>query len=225
MQGFDDLTVVIQAGGESRRMGRSKATVPFLGKPLICRGIHRLAELSDELVITTNEPENLAFTYDLEEVQGKTLILQPDLLETRGALNGLFTALKTATREYVAIVACDMIFASPSLISAEVQALRDDPTLDAVVPVTKSGFEPFHSTYRRASSLEKVEAAIAAGQTRANSWFGDASLLEFDQERVLEADPRGGCFMNVNTPEELARMEERISGRMMKTIDGSCKDD
>ena len=29
--------MVIQAGGESRRMGRSKATVPFCGRPLICR--------------------------------------------------------------------------------------------------------------------------------------------------------------------------------------------
>ena len=31
------VTVVIQAGGESRRMGQSKATVPFAGRPLICR--------------------------------------------------------------------------------------------------------------------------------------------------------------------------------------------
>ena len=225
MQRFDDLTVVIQAGGESRRMGRSKATVPFLGKPLICRGVHRLAGLSDELVITTNEPDNLAFVREMEEVQGKTLLLQPDLLETRGALNGLYTALKTATREFVAIVACDMIFASPNLISAELKVLHDDPSLDAVVPVTRSGFEPFHSIYRRLSCLEKVEAAIAAGETRANSWFGDAKLLELDQEQVLEAEPRGGCFMNVNTPDELARMEERIAGRQMRTIDGSGKDD
>ena len=29
------LTVVIQAGGESRRMGRDKGLIPFLGKPLI----------------------------------------------------------------------------------------------------------------------------------------------------------------------------------------------
>ena len=26
--------------------------------------------------------------------------------------------------------------------------------------------------------------------------------------RVLEAEPMGGCFMNCNTPEELARLED-----------------
>ena len=49
-----NLTIVLQAGGESRRMGRSKATVPFLGEPLIWRGINRLLPLADEFIITTN---------------------------------------------------------------------------------------------------------------------------------------------------------------------------
>ena len=57
------VSLVIQAGGESRRMGRSKATVPFCGRPLICRLVERLAPVADELIITTNEPENLAFLH------------------------------------------------------------------------------------------------------------------------------------------------------------------
>lgn len=32
---------------------------------------------------------------------------------------------------------------------------------------------------------------------------------------VAEAEPRGGCFINVNTPEELADAQERIlSGKI-----------
>ena len=31
------LTVCVQAGGESRRMGQDKALMPFLGRPLIQR--------------------------------------------------------------------------------------------------------------------------------------------------------------------------------------------
>lgn len=49
-------------------MGRSKATVPFLGEPLIWRGINRLLPLADEFIITTNEPENLDFLDDLVEL-------------------------------------------------------------------------------------------------------------------------------------------------------------
>ena len=51
------VTVVIQAGGESRRMGQSKATVPFAGRPLICRLVERLSPVADELIITTNEAD------------------------------------------------------------------------------------------------------------------------------------------------------------------------
>ena len=59
-----NLTIVIQAGGESRRMGRSKATVPFLGEPLLLRGVNRLLPLADEFIITTNEPQTLGFLDD-----------------------------------------------------------------------------------------------------------------------------------------------------------------
>ncbi len=55
------LTVIIQAGGESRRMGQEKALVPFLGRPLISRVIDRLAPIADEMVITTNHPEAFGF--------------------------------------------------------------------------------------------------------------------------------------------------------------------
>ena len=84
------VTVVIQAGGESRRMGRSKATVPFAGRPLICRLVERLAPVSDDLVITTNEPDNLAFLH--AEFPQYRIQLVCDAFDYRGALPGLYTA-------------------------------------------------------------------------------------------------------------------------------------
>ena len=64
LAGLPPLSVAIQAGGESRRMGRSKATVPFLGRPLLERIVTRVAPIAAEIVITTNEPENLGFLDD-----------------------------------------------------------------------------------------------------------------------------------------------------------------
>jgi len=55
------LTVCIQAGGASSRMGEDKALKPFLGRPLIQRVIERLAPIADELLVTTNRPEEYAF--------------------------------------------------------------------------------------------------------------------------------------------------------------------
>ena len=49
------LTLVIQAGGESKRMGQDKGLVPFLGRPLIQRVIARLAPIADEVIVTEFE--------------------------------------------------------------------------------------------------------------------------------------------------------------------------
>ncbi|MEG2532250.1 MAG: molybdopterin-guanine dinucleotide biosynthesis protein B, partial [Gordonibacter sp.] len=199
------VTVVIQAGGESRRMGRSKATVPFAGQPLICRLVERLGPVSDDLIITTNEPDNLAFLH--AEFPHLRIQLVCDAFDFRGALPGLYTALQAARNPYVAVVACDMVFASGSLVVAEALAMNESGA-DVVVPVNKHGYEPFHAMYRRMACLPAVRAALDRGEKRAQAFFEDVNVFEFPQASVLEAEPMGGCFINANTPEELHSLEE-----------------
>ena len=199
------VTVVIQAGGESRRMGRSKATVPFAGRPLICRLIDRLSPVADDLVITTNEPDNLVFLHG--EFPDLRIQLVCDSFEYRGALPGLYTALQAARNPYVAVVACDMVFASASLVVAEALAMNESGA-DVVVPVNQHGYEPFHAMYRRMGCLPAVRRALDRGEKRAQAFFDDVKVLEFPQARVLEAEPMGGCFVNANTPEELKVLED-----------------
>ena len=201
------VTVAIQAGGESKRMGRSKATVPFAGRALISRIVERLAPAADEILITTNEPENLQFLFD--EYPKLPIRLVRDELKYRGALPGFLTALTAAQTPYVAIVACDMVFASPRLIVAECAELSFSQA-DCVVPVNKHGFEPFHAVYRREPCLAAVQQRIKAQEQRAQSFFADVNVCEYPQERVLAAEPMGGCFINVNTPEELAAIERQF---------------
>lgn len=207
-----NLTVVIQAGGESRRMGRSKATVPFLGEPLLWRGIHRLLPIADEFIVTTNEPQNLGFLDDLVEL-GK-LRLVTDAFDRRGALPGVYTGINAASKDYVALVACDMIFPSRNLIGAELAALMESGA-DVAVPKTKFGYEPFHAVYRRNTCLPVVYDAVQNGESKAGAWFDKVRVVEFDSQMIAQAEPRGGCFVNVNTPVELKAAEEKIiSGGM-----------
>ena len=201
------LSVVIQAGGESRRMGESKATVPFVGQPLICRLIERLYPVADELVITTNEAERLEFLK--AEYPHMGIRLATDICDYRGALPGLYTALQAASNPYVAVIACDMVFASPALVVAEAKAMRETGA-DVVVPVNQHGFEPFHATYRKEACIPAIEKALAAGEKRAQAIFDEVSVCEFPQTKVLEAEPTGGCFINVNTHEELKQLEESL---------------
>lgn len=199
------LTVVIQAGGESRRMGRSKATVPFAGRPLMARMVERLQGVADELIITTNEPEALSFLST--EFPDLPITLVRDRYTCRGALPGLSTALHAAQGPYVAIVACDMVFASSALIAAEAVTMHDTGA-DVVVPVNKHGFEPFHALYRKETCLPAIEEALTKGAQRAQAFFNQVKVYEFSQAKVLEAEPMGGCFINVNTFEELKILEE-----------------
>ena len=201
------VTVVIQAGGESRRMGQSKALVPFAGRPLICRMVDRLSPVADELIITTNEGDKLAFLS--EQYPDLEIKLVPDLHDFRGALPGIHTALEAASNPFVAIIACDMLFASARLVVAEALAMKESAK-DMVVPVNKHGYEPFHAMYRREACLPAVRELLAKGDKRAQSFFDSVSIREFTQAEVLEAEPMGGCFINANTPDELHKLEEQF---------------
>src|SRR6266540_1823807 len=111
------LTVCIQAGGQSSRMGEDKALKTFLGRPLIQRVIERLSPIADELIVTTNRPEDYEFL---------NLRLIPDLKPGRGALGGLYTAIASASNPMVAVVACDMPFASATLLAAGTQLIVEE---------------------------------------------------------------------------------------------------
>ena len=199
------VSVVIQAGGESRRMGQSKATVPFGGRPMICRLIERLSPAADELIITTNEAKRLQFVHEMYPELHIRLV--KDEYNFRGALPGLFTALKAASCPYVAVVACDMVLASAALVCAQAIDMNEKES-DVVVPVNKHGFEPFHALYRKATCLPAIQQRLGEGEKRAQSFFDLVRVQEFPHTRVLQVAPMGGCFVNANTPEELARLED-----------------
>ncbi len=192
------LTLVIQAGGESRRMGQDKGLVPFLGKPLIQRVLSRLESLGDEILITTNRPDGYRFL-------GVPLV--SDLVPNRGALGGLYTALSAAHSPIVAVVACDLPFASKEILEAARDLLVEE-AWDAVVPVTGNGAEPFHAVYRRETCLPAVKAVLDQGAWRADAWYPQVRLRRLQAEEYQHLDPLQLTFRNVNTPEELRRAEE-----------------
>ena len=195
------LTLAIQAGGESRRMGSDKALLPFLGQPMILRLLNRLASIADEVLVTSNQPENYRFL-------GLSPI--PDLLPGFGALGGLYTALSAAGHPYVAVVACDMPFASPELFAVELAILRETGA-DAVIPRSEAGTEPFHAVYRCDTCLPHVQAALDAGKRRVDAWFSQVNIRYLAPPEYLPYDPDQRAFLNINTLEELKEAERIAS--------------
>ncbi|HSQ17684.1 MAG TPA: molybdenum cofactor guanylyltransferase [Anaerolineales bacterium] len=192
------LTVAIQAGGESKRMGQDKGLVAFQGQPLIMRVLNRVAVIADELVITSNQPESYRFL-------GLTPV--PDRQPGRGALGGLYTALDAAHHPAVAVVACDMPFVNPLLLAFQLQLLNETGA-DLVIPRTPDGLEPFHAVYRRETCLPHVRAALQFDQRRVDAWFPLVKVYELTPEAIQPYDPLGLAFLNINTPQELQRAEE-----------------
>ncbi len=191
------LTVCIQAGGQSSRMGEDKALKNFLGRPLIQRVIERLSPIADELIVTTNRPEDYSFL---------SLRLFPDLKPDRGALGGLYTAIACASSPVVAVVACDMPFASATLIKAANRLLLEEEA-DVVIPKSEEGYEPIHAVYRRETCLPTIEAAIAADLWKVIAWFPQVKVRVLTSDEIKRYDPQGLAFWNVNTPEEFIEAE------------------
>ena len=192
------LTIVIQAGGESRRMGQDKALMPFLGQPLIQRIVTRMSTVADELIITTNRPAEYRFL---------GLPLYSDSQPGRGALGGLHTALASASQPLVAILACDMPFANSGLVRFEADLIEAED-VDIAIPLTPVGLEPLHAVYRRDTCLPAVKWALDNDQWKLISWFSKVRVRTLSPEDCRRHDPRGLAFANVNTPEELAQAEE-----------------
>lgn len=176
-------------------MGRDKGLVPLAGKPLIEHVLSKLTGLSEEILITTNAPEQYAYL-DVHTVR--------DRVPGAGALAGLYSALAAAKGDHILVVACDMPFVNRRLLE---HLCRLAPNGDVVVPYYNQKYEPFLAVYAR-SVLPEVEAALSTGQRRMISFYPKVKIHTVEAETLDQFDPERLSFFNINTPEDLAHAEE-----------------
>lgn len=172
--------------------------MPFLGKPLITRPIERLRQMADEILVTTNRPEDYTFL---------GLPLFGDILPDAGALGGLYTALSVANQPFVAVIACDMPFVKAELLRAEFDLLQRE-SADVVVPRSLEGTEPFHAVYRRSTCLSAVQGALDRGERKMISWYPEVKVRIMEPAEISPIDPEFRSFLNLNRPDEFRRAEE-----------------
>lgn len=185
------ISVVIQAGGQSSRMGTDKGLVELNGKRMVEHALAAVAGLGDETLITTNHPDSYAFL---------GLPLLGDDEPGAGALPGLQTALRGANGEYVLVVAVDMPFLNRGLLQHIVDQREG---ADVVVPKWDGRFQPTHALYRREACLAAVGNALAKNRRRMIGFYDDVVVREISAETVTKFSPDGRTFFNVNTPEDL----------------------
>lgn len=189
------LTVAIQAGGKSSRMGTDKSFVNFRGRSLIETVIDRVAGLGDELLLVTNRPEAYAHL---------GLRMVGDLYPDHGPLGGIHTAIAHAAKPHILVIACDMPWLVPDLLNYMIQ-LRN--TADVIVPRWDKYPEPLHAIYSRAC-LPAIEAKLDAQELKITGFFGRVSVRFVEREEIARFDPDGRSFVNLNTPDELASWQD-----------------
>jgi molybdopterin-guanine dinucleotide biosynthesis protein A len=188
---------VILAGGQATRYGGSpKGLERVGGVRIIDRVADALRPVTDDLWLIANAPGAADWLPGAQ--------VGSDLVPNAGGLGGIQAALRHAGTA-VLVVAWDMPFVTPALL-ARLRALGGQS--DAAVPESGSrrGLEPLCAWYGPAC-LPAIEHALAAGDRRVIGFHDQVRVARLPAADVAEFGDPEWLFLNVNTPEDLARAE------------------
>ena len=189
-----EATLLVLAGGESRRMGRSKAWIEVGDTVLLRYVAARLAPSFTEVMVSFSEPEQM------EQLIPYRVVF--DRKRSAGPLAGLEAGLMAARNEVVFAVACDMPYVTQSVAELAVAAAR---SCDAAIPRHEGLFEPVCGAYRK-TALPAIVGALDAGNYTAHD------VAEYLDVTWLEGlDP--AQFESLNTPGDLERFHAALSAQ------------
>jgi molybdenum cofactor guanylyltransferase len=190
-----DLAAVLLAGGLSRRMGSDKALLRLGETPIIERVKSRLLEITDEVMLSTNDPDAYRFL---------ALPCVPDRYHDCGPLAGLHAAMLETRRPWLLALACDL----PGITQAFLRSLcRHSSGYDAIVPVSADGrLHPVCALYHR-SCLTVIERNLASGEYRMFRLLEDPGL-RVRQLTAAEGDFTEPTLIDLNTPEDFTLFQK-----------------
>lgn len=188
-----NLSAVILAGGESRRMGRDKAWVTLDGKPLIAHAMEKVHRLGVEEVFISGRAGE-----DYSALNCQVLF---DLEPGFGPLGGIERGLHAANSPLLLVLAVDL----PHMTTRFLKKMftRCD-RWTGVVPEMNHELEPLAAIYPKRCHALAFEAI--AKSRRAARDFAAACLHERAVRTVPVSAKDAVCFANWNSPTELAVM-------------------
>ena len=189
-----DITGIILVGGKSRRMGQDKAFLKVGGIPIFERVLAVFRESFERILLVGDREERFS---------GYGLPVLPDIYPG-SSLGGLYTGLYHAETEYVLVSSCDLPFPSAGVIHY-LCSLRDG--FDAVVPANAHGYEPMFAVYSK-RCLGPIKALLESGDCCAYAYYPRINARYVSPGELAHLDPEGKAFLNINTPEEFAKLGE-----------------
>jgi molybdopterin-guanine dinucleotide biosynthesis protein A len=196
---------IILCGGQSRRMGRPKAWLPFAGELMLPRVVRLLGEVVDPLVVVA-APEQ-----EVPPLPAQVDVVR-DEVKGRGPLQGLAAGLAAlrGRADAAYLSSCDVPFLRPAFVGRLIDLLGD-----AAICVPRVGdyHHPLAAVYR----LDVAGAAarlLAEGRLRPFFLFEAVPTRVVGADDLADVDPTFQSLRNLNTPEDYEEaLREAASGR------------
>jgi molybdenum cofactor guanylyltransferase len=190
----------ILAGGESTRMGRSKAALELEGVPMLLRTARLVETVAETPAVVGNVTGTDSF--------GLAIIV--DNWPGMGPLGGIATALRTSSNPWNLIVACDLPYLTTAWLEFLVaRALASQA--DAVVPTNTRGAEPLCAMYHKRCEAS-IRAALERGVRKVTDGLLDVLVELIDPFEWKAFDSEGLLFKNMNSPEDYEEARARFGG-------------
>ena len=176
-------TLILLAGGTSRRMKRDKARLLVPDEPLIQRILNQVEGFFDEILISVSRGQS----YDFLPCR-----LIEDEIEEQGPLGGILSALRAAANDACIVMACDIPDINLDFLA---RMLGEAVGYEIVVPSPGEGlFEPLLAVYRK-SVIPKIERLLASSNRQV------LALFDLCRTKFLEMDD-ASWLKNLNTPQD-----------------------
>lgn len=202
---MNERSGVIVAGGRSVRMGGVEKTVlEIAGKPLIRRVAERLLKATDGVVVNCRTDQREAISDALAGLEPEFAI---DETPDRGPVAGIEAGLAAVENEYAAVVATDVPFLDPNLITYLFERAAGH---DAAVPRPSEWFEPLHSVFKVEPTIAACRRALKRGDPRIIEPLSSLDRVVVDREELLEHGSLDS-FESIDTPEDVEWAETRLS--------------
>jgi len=191
------MPAAVLAGGASRRMGVSKAALPYGTTTLLAHQTRRLAGLFEEVVVAVKETPEFDF--------GPARIVV-DSLSERAPLYGLLRALEE-TQDRIFVLAVDLPLLAEDVIGA-IARRGLETAAPAVVPEAAGLLQPLAAVWRR-SVLAPARERMRRGEMSLHGLARAVGAEIFGEQAWRALDTSGNSFANVNTVEAYVAARER----------------
>ncbi len=196
-----DICGVILAGGRSSRFGSNKALALFENKPLIVHIAGLFREIFEEVVVVSRDAAELDVLKNFE------LRFISDLLPDFHPLGGLYSALSQIKAGAIVATACD----TPKIQRGLIEILRDTPLAYAGAACRYNGVvQPLPGLYRK-NLLGLLELMIREEGAGLADLCVRARARIYLEPEIRSADAEGLSFLDVDTFEDLRKMESHAS--------------